>query len=242
MDISPSNLDSSLWLTSPAFHVTYSAYKLNRSGDSIQPWRIPFPIWNQVCFSISGSNCHFLTWIKVSQEADKVVWYSYLFKNFPQFVVIHTVKDFSIVNEAEIEVFFFLNFSGFLHDPENVDNLISGSPAFSKSDLYTWKFSVHVLLKSILKDFKNDLSSMWNELNVWYFEHSLALPIFGIGMKTDFFQSCGHCWIFQICQCIECSTFTVSFSAWSSSAGIPPPPLVLLIVMVPKAHLTLQDI
>ena len=96
-----------------------------------------------------------------------MVWYSYLFKNFPQFVVIHTVKDFSIVNEAEIEGFLFFIYlffsprnSDFLHDPENVVNLISGSSAFFKPSLYIWKFSVHVLLKSILKDFMNDLSSM----------------------------------------------------------------------------------
>ena len=74
---------------------------------------------------------------------------------------------------------------------------------------------------------------------VWWFEHSLALPFFGIGMKTDHFQSCGHCWIFQICWHIECSTFTVSsFRIWNNSAGIPSPPLTLFVVMLPKVHLT----
>ena len=74
---------------------------------------------------------------------------------------------------------------------------------------------------------------------VWQFEHFLALPFFGIGMKTDLFQSCGHCWVFQICWHIECSTFTASsFRIWNSSAGIPSPPLALFIVMLPKAHLT----
>ena len=74
---------------------------------------------------------------------------------------------------------------------------------------------------------------------VWYFEHSLALPFFGIGMKTDLFQSCGHCWVFQICWHIECSTFTApSFRIWNSSTGIPSPPLALLVVIHPKAHLT----
>ena len=73
----------------------------------------------------------------------------------------------------------------------------------------------------------------------WYFEHSLALPFFGIGMKTDLFQSCGHCWVFQICWHIECTTFTVSsFRIWNSSAGIPSPPLALFIAMLSKAHLT----
>ena len=74
---------------------------------------------------------------------------------------------------------------------------------------------------------------------VWYFEHSLALPFFGIGMKTDLFQSCGHCWGFQICWHIECSTFTrSSFRIWNSLTGIPSPPLALFVVMLPKAHLT----
>ena len=71
------------------------------------------------------------------------------------------------------------------------------------------------------------------------FECSLALPFFGIGMKTDLFQSCDHCWVFQMCWHIECSTFTASSSRiWNSSTGIPSPPLALFIVMLPKAHLT----
>ena len=74
---------------------------------------------------------------------------------------------------------------------------------------------------------------------VWQFEHSLTLPFFGIEMKTDLFQSCGHCWVFQICCPIECSTLTASsFRIWNSSTGIPSPPLALIIVMLPKAHLT----
>ena len=80
-----------------------------------------------------GANCCFLTYIQVSQEAGRVVWYSHLFQNFPQFVVIHIVKAFSIVSEAEVDVF--LEFSCFLCDPADVDNLISGSSAFFKSSL-----------------------------------------------------------------------------------------------------------
>ena len=83
---------------------------------------------------MSDSNCHFLTCIQVSQEAGQVVWYSHLFKNFSQFVVIHTVKDFSIINEAEVDVF--LEFSCFFYNPRDVGNLISGSSALSKSNLY----------------------------------------------------------------------------------------------------------
>ena len=80
-----------------------------------------------------------------------MVWCSHSFKNFPQFVVIHTVKGLSVVNEAEVDAF--LESPYFLYDPMNVVNLISGSSAFSKFNLYIWKFSVHVLLKPSLKNF-----------------------------------------------------------------------------------------
>ena len=91
-----------------------------------------FPNLEQVLCSMSSSNCSFLTCIQISQEAGKVVWYSHLSKNF-QFVVIHTVKGFSIVNEAEVDVF--LELSCFFCDPTDVGNLASGSFAFSKSSL-----------------------------------------------------------------------------------------------------------
>ena len=83
--------------------------------------------------------------IQVSQETDKVVWYSHLFRNFPQFVVIHTVKGFQVINEAEVDVF--LESPCHPYDPTNVGNLIPGSSAFSKTILYIWKFSIHILLK-----------------------------------------------------------------------------------------------
>ena len=106
-----------------------------------------FPNLEPVHFSMSGSNCSFLTSIQISQKAGKLVWYSHLFKNFLQFVMIHIVKGFSIVNEAEIDVFFFLEFPCFFYDPTDVGSWISGSSAFSKSSLYILKFSVHILLK-----------------------------------------------------------------------------------------------
>ena len=121
----------------------------------------------------------------------------------------------------------------------DVGNLISGSSAFSKTSLNIWKFMVHVLLKPGLENFNHYFTSMWDECNcvvLWAF---FALPFFGIGMKTDVFQSCGHCWVFQICWHIKCSTFTASSSRiWNSSTGIPSPPLTLFVVMLPKAHLT----
>ena len=87
-----------------------------------------------------------------------MVWYSHLLKNLPQFVVIHTVKGFSIVNETKVDVF--LEFLSFLCDPGNVGSLISGSSAFPKPSLYIWKFSFHILLKPSLKDFECSLTSM----------------------------------------------------------------------------------
>ena len=87
-----------------------------------------------------------------------MVWYSHLLKNFPQFVVIHTVKGFGIINKAEIDVF--LELSCFFDDPADVGNLISGSSAFSKTSLNVWKLAVHVLLKPGLENFEHYFSSM----------------------------------------------------------------------------------
>ena len=91
---------------------------------------------------MSSSNYCFLICIQISEEADQVVWYSHLFQNFSQFVVIHTVKGFGIINEAEVDVF--LELSCFFYDPADVGNLISGSSAFSKTSLNIRKFTVHI--------------------------------------------------------------------------------------------------
>ena len=91
---------------------------------------------------MSCSNCCFLTFIQISQKAGQVVWYSHLLRNFPQFVVIHTVKGFGVVNKAEVDVF--LELSSFFDYPTDVGNLTSGNFAFSKSSLNTWKFMVHI--------------------------------------------------------------------------------------------------
>ena len=127
-----------------------------------------FPNLEPVHCSMSSSCCCFLTCIQTSQEAGKVVWYSHLLKNFPQFVVIHTVKGFGIVNKAEIDVF--LELRCFFCDPMDVGNLISGCSAFSKTSLNICKFSVHVLLKTCLENFEPYFGSMWDECNcavVW---------------------------------------------------------------------------
>ena len=111
-----------------------------------------------VCCSICSSNCCFLTCIQISQEAGQVVWFSHLFQNFPQFIVIHTVKGFGIVNKAEIDVF--LELSCFCHDPVDVGNLISGSSAFSKTSLNIRKCTVHILLKPGLENLEHYFSSV----------------------------------------------------------------------------------
>ena len=103
-------------------------------------------------------NCCFPTCIQVSQEASQVVWYSHLFQNFPQFIVIHAVKGFGIVKKVEIDGF--LEFSCFLYDPADIGNLISGSSAFSKTSLNIWKFMVHILLKPGLESFEHYSTSM----------------------------------------------------------------------------------
>ena len=196
------------------------------------------PDLEPVCCSMSTSNCCFLTCIYISHEAGKVVWYSYQLKNLSPFFLIHTVKCFGIVNKA-VDVF--LELPCFFDDPANVGNLISGSSTFSKSSLNTWKLMVHVLLKPGLENFEHYFARVWDEYN-WWFEHSLAFPFFGSGMKTDLLQSCGSCWVFQICWHTECSTLTAtSLRIWNSSTGIPSPPLALFIVMLPKAHLILHS-
>ena len=109
--------------------------------------------------------------------------------------MIHTVKGFSILNEAEVDVF--LELSCFFYDPTDVGNLISGPSAFSPDwtpassrFMYCWSLAWRILSITVLAC---EMSAI-----VWYFEHSLALPFLGIGMKTDLSQSCGHCWVFQI--------------------------------------------
>ena len=137
-----------------------------------------FPYLEPVCCSLSGSDCCFLTCIRISQEAGKVVWYSHLFKNVPQFVVIYTVKGFGIINKTEADVS--LEFSCLCHDSTDISNLISGSSAFSKSSLDIQKFTVHVLLKPGLENFEHYFTSMWDECNC-----EVVWPFFGIALLWD---------------------------------------------------------
>ena len=111
-----------------------------------------------VCCSMSSSNFCSLTCIQISQEGGQVIWYSYLLKNFQWFIVIYTVKGFGIVSKAEEDVF--LEISCFFDDSTDVGNLVSGSPAFSKTSLNIWKFMVHVLLKPGLENFEHYFTSV----------------------------------------------------------------------------------
>ena len=208
---------------------------LNKQGDNIQPWRTPFPIWNQ-----SVLPCPVLiiaSWPAYRFLKRQVRWSGIsISRRIFQFVVIHTVKGF-IVNKAGVDVF--LELSCFFSDAVDVSNLISGSSAFSKPSLNIWTCTVHVLLKPGLENFEHFFASMWDECNclvLWTFlgiaflkdwNENWALPVLWPLLS---FPNCWH---------TECSTFTASsFRIWKSSAGIPSFPLVLFIVMLPKAHLT----
>ena len=166
---------------------------LNKQGDNIQSQHTPFPILNHIivpCLVLTVTS-----WPAPMFHKRNIRWSGIpISKNFPQFVVIHTVKGFSVVNEVETDIF--LEFSCFFYDPIDVVNLISVSSAFSKSSLYIWKFMVHVLLKPSLEDFEHFFAIMGSECNcevVWTF-FGIVIP--GTGMKTYLFLSCGHCWVF----------------------------------------------
>ena len=189
---SPQQSYSTMCFIQPSLFHNVLFSKLHKQSDSIQPCHT---LWANQLFHV-WSSC-FLTYIRFYQETSKVVWYSHLFKQFSQCIVIHIVRDFSTVNDVDVDVF--LELPCFLHDPMNVGSLISGSSVFSKSSLFIWKFSVHVLPKPNLTDFEHNLASVWNKHNctvVWAF---FGITHFEIGMKTGVFQSCGHCWVFQIC-------------------------------------------
>jgi len=166
--------------------MVYSAYKLSKPGDSIQPWCTPFPILNQsiipwpVLTVASWPACRFLR--------KQVRWSGIpICLRIFQFVVIHSVKGFSVVSKAEAGVF--LEFACFFCDPLDVGNLIAGSSAFSKSRLNTWNFLVHVLLKPGSENFEHYFTSIWDECNcavVWAF--------FGIAFLWDWNEN----WLFPV--------------------------------------------
>ena len=147
--------DSSSW----AFCMMYSAYKLNKLGDNIQPWGTPSPIWNQSVVPYPVAS-----WPAYKFLRRQVRWsgISTSLRTF-QFVVIHRIRSLGIVNEVEVDVF--LEFPCFFYDPADAGNLISYYSAFSKSNLYIWKFSVHILLKSGLENLEHCFARVWDECN-----------------------------------------------------------------------------
>jgi len=148
-----------------------------------------FSYLEPVCCSMSGSNCCFLTCIQISQEAGQVVWYAHLFQNFPQLIVIHTVKGFGIVSKTEIDVF--LKLSCFFSGPANVGYLISGSSAFCKTSLNIWKFTVHILLKPGLENFEHYFTSVCSV----QFSHSVVSN----SLRVKRVQLCGSLSILWHC-------------------------------------------
>ena len=155
----------------------YSACKLDNQGDNIQPWCTPFPILNQFvvpCLVLTVASCPAYRFLR-----RQVRWSGIpISLRILQFVVIYTVKVFSVVNEAEADVF--LESPCFFYDPAYIGNLISGSSTFSKSSLNIWKFSVHTLLKPYLMDFRQNLAGMWNEYN-----YTVIWTFFGIAFLWD---------------------------------------------------------
>ena len=155
----------------------YSAYKLNKLGDNIQPWHIAFPIWNQSVVPspvLTGAS-----WPEYSVSRCKSG--GLVFPSPSQFSTVYCdlhSQRLGIVNKAEKDVF--LELSCFFHDPADVGNLISGSSASSKTSLNIWKFTVHVLLKPGLENFKHFFSSMWDECN-----YVVAWAFLGIAFLWD---------------------------------------------------------
>ena len=169
-----------------------------------------------------------MTFIQISQDVSQMVWHYHLIKNFPQFVVIHTVKGFSEVKKAEVDFFFFLKLSCFFNDSTNVGNLISSSSVFHKSSLNIWNFVVHMLLKPGLENFEHFFASMWDECNcvvVWAF--------FGIVFLCDWNEN----WHFPVPWPLLCFPNLLAYLVlhfhsiisynWYRSAGIPSLPLAL---------------
>ena len=201
----------------------YSVYKLNKQFDNIQLWCTPFPIlnWSVVpCKVLTVASLPTYRFLRRQVRWSGIPISLRIFHSLLEF----TVEGFCVVNGAKVDVF--LEFSCFFYDPTNVGNLISGSSAFSISSLRSGS-SQYTYCWSWLEGFLSmTLLACKVSTTVWQFEHSLALPLFGIGMKTELFQSCGHCWVFKFAG-IECNTFTASsFRIWNTSSGIPSPPLV----------------
>ena len=167
IDISPAILIPACAPSSPAFLMMYSAYKLNKQGENIQPWHTLFPIWNQsvvLCPVLTVASWPAYRFLRKHTDFSPVRWFGIpipwrIFHS----LLYSTVKGFGVVNEADV----FLYLSCFLDDPTDVGDLISDSSAFSKSSLSIWNIIVHILLKSGLENFEHNFTSMWDSTIVW---------------------------------------------------------------------------
>ena len=215
----------------------YSPYKLNKQGDDIQPCCTPFPILN-----LSIVPCPVLivaSWLAYRFLGRQVRWSDtpISFRIIHSFSVIHTFKGSNVVSETEVDTFF--KFPCFFYVSTYVGNMISGSFAFSKPNLYIWKFSVHPLLKLSLKDFDNNLTSMQNKHNCM-----IVFIFFGTTLLWDWNEN----WPFPVLWALLSSPnllaywvqhfINIIFRILNSSARILLPLLALFIVMIPKVHLT----
>ena len=200
-----------------------------------------FSYLEPVCCFMSSSNCCFLICIPVSWDVLRWSGVSISFNNFSQFVVIHTVKGFSIVNEAEVDAF--LESPCLFNGPTDAGNLISSFSAFSTTNLNILISWFMYCRSPAWKTLSNILLVCEMSANVQWLEISLPSPLFGIRMKTDIFQSCGHWCGFQICWHIESNILIGSyFRIWNSSSGIPSPPLALLKDYLHQLHLWVHHI
>ena len=148
----------------------------------MQPWRIPFPIWKQSVvpcpvLTVASSPAYRFLRRQVRWSGNPISWRILLWQN-SNFVVIHAVKGFGVVNKAEVDVF--LELSCFFHYPMDVGNLISGCSTFSKSSLNIWNFTIHVLLKTDLENFEHYFASVWDECN-----YAVVWAFFGIAFLWD---------------------------------------------------------
>ena len=191
-----------------------------------------------VCYSMSSSNCCFLICIQISQEVGQVVWYFHLLKNFPQFVLICTVKHFRIINKVEIVVF--LELSYFYYDPTNAGNLISGSSAFSNPGFNIWKFMVHILLKPGTGEF---WALLWSCVRWMKLCSSLNIichcPSLGLEWKLTFSSPVVTVSLSKLADILSATLSQhILLGPEYSLVGTPSPPLALCVLMLPKAHLT----
>ena len=234
-------LNPACYSCSALFLMMCSVYRLKNQGNSrLSCCSRSFLILNQSVVPYRVLTVAY--WLAYRFLRRQVRWCgSPISKSFPQFLMIQSQRLYLCWWNRD-RWFFFLKFPCFFYNPVIVSNLISGSSFFSKLSLDIWKFLVCIMLKPSMQDFKHDLTSMGDEYNYLMLAYSLVLPFLGIGMKIGLFQSCSHCWVFQIFWHNEHKTLTaLSFRDLNSSAGISLHLLALLIAVFPKAHLTLHS-